>query len=304
MEFALPTAVAALALILLYLRIRLRQQGAGVAGPDASRAERATVVLDVGEVHAEGEVVQRMVREAAARVMAESREVTDVEVRSRDGTLLGRVTSGAKPVPSLDSPLQFLEPHVIRRTPEPPPRGLEDELHPTVTPHFDAKERPAPRRPLADTFDLPGTVRARLADPDDPVELVRAILEASGLQASVVGDMIRTGDEAIIVLSAGAARTFMHDALNHAYLRFRESGGTRGLVVSLGYMDPTDVRKRELLAPELRHVGSEGIQRMADAVAIGADPLAFATAPRVIATTVRQTGGQRGNAHRAHRKAG
>jgi hypothetical protein len=42
-----------------------------------------------------------------------------------------------------------------------------------------------------------------------------------------------------------------------------------------------DVHRREMLAPHVLHAGPDGIQRMADAVAVGADPLRFAVAPAV-----------------------
>ena len=40
-----------------------------------------------------------------------------------------------------------------------------------------------------------------------------------------------------------------------------------------------ETRRREMLDPALLHAGLEGFQRMADAVAVGADPIDFAAAP-------------------------
>lgn len=211
MEFALPTALAALVVLAVYGRVRARPrrtQGAP-ATSGAPPGAHATVVLDVGDVSGEGETLQRIVREAAGRAFADQPRVAEVEVRNRNGVLLGRVTAMTEPF------VPLLTPHIIRPTSDPLPAGIERELHPTVTPHLDAKERPAPSRRFADGFDLPETVRGR--------------------------------------------------------------------------MDPADLGRREFLAPELRHVGARAIQRMADAVSIGADPLAFASAPPVIGTTVTAT---------------
>jgi hypothetical protein len=45
-----------------------------------------------------------------------------------------------------------------------------------------------------------------------------------------------------------------------------------------------DVRRREFLDPALLHSGPEGIQRMADAVSLGGNPMSFAAAPALIAS--------------------
>jgi hypothetical protein len=54
---------------------------------------------------------------------------------------------------------------------------------------FEDTTRPK-RRPLADLLDLPPGVRSRLGDPDDAVEIVRALVEAAGLPVQVQDDVV------------------------------------------------------------------------------------------------------------------
>jgi hypothetical protein len=63
--------------------------------------------------------------------------------------------------------------------------------------------------------------------------------------------------------------------LNAAFLRFQRSGAKRGVMVTAGRLYAHESRRREALAPNLKHTGPKGIQRMADAVAMGANPLDF-----------------------------
>jgi hypothetical protein len=104
----------------------------------------------------------------------------------------------------------------------------------------------------------------------------------------VDGDLLHVGDTAVVVLRPPGP-TVTPEALNHAFLRIQQSGASRGLVVALGYLDVNEVRRREMLAPQVLHVGPEGVQRMADAVALGADPLRFAVAPALAARAERVT---------------
>jgi hypothetical protein len=78
--------------------------------------------------------------------------------------------------------------------------------------------------------------------------------------------------------------------LNHAYRRFIQSGASRGVVLSAGFMQFLDVRRREFLDPALLHSGPEGIQRMADAVALGGNPMNFAAGPALIASSPEGVG--------------
>lgn len=301
MEFALPTALVVLALIVVYRRVRGRsRQPAVETTPATLGLMRPTIVLDLDDPGSGRESVRRLVEEAAARFFARTRDQSEVDVLSRSGRHLGRVTA-KHPSPHVISapPLALLEPHVVRRTPV-PPGGLEDEIHASVTPRFDAHERPAPRRPFADSFDLPAAVRDRLHDADDPIDLLRAILEAGGLRPEVSGDVVRVGDRAIVIVSTRGAPP--SDALTHAYLRFKSSGAATGIVLGLRFMDPGEVGRREAFAPELRHVGTEAIQRMADAVSIGANPLDFAAGAPVVEEG--RAGGSLRRTHGSGRAAG
>jgi hypothetical protein len=88
--------------------------------------------------------------------------------------------------------------------------------------------------------------------------------------------VIHSDEETVVVLPKHLGDHVTHDELNGAYLRLRASGARRGLVVTPGFLDLDDVRRREVPDPAVLHCGPEGIQRMADAVAAGADPLRFA----------------------------
>ncbi|HXF72566.1 MAG TPA: hypothetical protein VNO79_08170 [Actinomycetota bacterium] len=115
-----------------------------------------------------------------------------------------------------------------------------------------------------------------MRNPDDPTDLLRAILEAAGIPHRVDRDLIVAGELAIVVVEPDAGVVVGHDALNHAYLRIAGSGATWGLVIALGYVDPREVERREMAAPHVRHAGPDAVQRMADAAALGADPVRFA----------------------------
>jgi hypothetical protein len=130
---------------------------------------------------------------------------------------------------------------------------------------------------LAEQFNLPPAVRSEIRNADDPVDLVRAILEAGGVSTRIEGDLVIAGDHAVVILGTGHGGCCIpREALNHAYFRVQESGMYRGLVIALGYMNRADIERRESLAPHILHTGSRGIQRMADAVASGANPLGLA----------------------------
>lgn len=88
-----------------------------------------------------------------------------------------------------------------------------------------------------------------------------------------------------MVVASPSGPAVPREALDHAYRQFEASGAAEGLVVTLGLMDHNDVAHRELFAPELRHAGPEGIQRMLDGVALGGNPLRFALAPADLPAT-------------------
>lgn len=226
----------------------------------------ATIRLDVVASDPEAASVQRLVRAATAKVFRTSPDVDEVIVEDRDGTVVARV------------PRQPPDPG-------PPPTRAEGEAHqprahgswhePEFVPSVD-QDAAVGRRALAERLDLPEDVRARVRHPDDAVDLVRAILEAAGRDVDVQGSMVRSGPDVVIVAedaSGGAGA-----ALSQAFLRFRESGARQGIVIHLGYVDPREVARRRALSPQVHHAGTEVLQQMADAVALGGDPVQFALA--------------------------
>lgn len=225
----------------------------------------ATVRLDVTAPDPELPAVRRLVDATAARVLRTSPDVTEVVVEDRAGTELARVP---RRVPS----------------PGPPPTRPEREARPS-RPHGSwqepaavpgvAQDADVGRRPLAERLDLSEPVQERVRRPDDAVDVVRAILEAAGREAVVGGSTVRSGTDLVVVVDGGGDASA---ALSQAFLRFRESGAARGVVVHVGYVDPREVARRRTLAPHLHHAGPEVLQAMADAVALGGDPVEFALA--------------------------
>ncbi|WP_052667195.1 hypothetical protein [Nitriliruptor alkaliphilus] len=230
------------------------------------------IVLDIESSDPDDPAVQRLVQEAAHRVLARDRDLVEVEVVARDGTVLG-VEHRPEPLPAdVELPPALRTPHApARHTPSPVPQS--DPGHP----RYVAEPAPEVRAtPLAERLDLAPAIRSRIADPDRALDVLRAILEASDRPVEVDGDLLVTGDVAVAVVDP---RGDTERALNHAFLRIQGTDVARGMIVRLGYVDPTLTRRREAAAPHVRHVGADAIQRMADAVAAGADPIAFAAGP-------------------------
>jgi hypothetical protein len=238
------------------------------------------VTLEIDDADPGSPAVQRTVHETALGIFRTTPDAYEVVVRARTGIVLGRVSRETSiPREVTVSPV-LREPHA-RRTNVPDVLGglygSEPERRPIRLRHTPGELAPA-HRPLVDQFDLPEVVRAGIRDPDDPIDLVRAILEAAGEHCEIDGDLIRIRGSALAILRASGDVVIGHEALNHAYLRIDRSGAQRGLVIALGFMDPREVKRREMLAPQILHAGPDGIQRMADAVSLGADPLRFAVA--------------------------
>jgi hypothetical protein len=244
---------------------------------------RVVVLLDVERVEPQAPASQRLVREAAARMFRMMPGATEVEVRSAAGVVLGVVPRARTVPPPVLLPDVLVEPHTRRsRTPDPSRHfGPEvSEPRPVVAPVRRGLPLPesSPARPFADRFDLPEKVRARLVHPNDPVGIVRAILDSAGIEVQCEGDLLLADGVAIVVIVPTGV-VVHHELLNHAFIRIERSGAGRGVVIGIGVLDVGEVRRREAAAPHVLHAGPEAIQRMADAVAIGADPLRFAAAP-------------------------
>jgi hypothetical protein len=240
----------------------------------------AAVILEIDDADPASPAVRRLVHETALGIFRTAPDTRTVVVRTRAGTILGRVSRGT-PVPrELTISPTLHEPHVQRAHVPDVLSGLYGS-EPVPKPGRDRPtpgELAPPHRPFMDQFDLPEVVRTGIGDPDDPIDLVRAILEAAGVPCEIDGDLIRVRETALVILRSSGGVVIGHEALNHAYLRVVRSGAQRGLVIALGFLDPREVKRRETLAPQVLHTGPDGVQRMADAVSLGADPLRFAVA--------------------------
>jgi hypothetical protein len=270
--------------------IAFRSSGRSASSPSGSpqtvsSAGVATVTLEVDGGDPTSPAVRRLVHETALGIFRTVPDAREVVVRTPAGTILGRV-SRETPMPRQPTVSPMLhEPH-IRRTHVPDVLGGLYGSEPTPSPDRDRHTPDVlapPHRSLIDQFDLPEIVRTRIGDADDPVDLVRAILEAAAVPCEIDADLIRAGETALVILRTSGDVVIGREALNHAYLRIVRSGAARGLVIALGFIDPREVKRREVLAPQVLHAGPDAIQRMADAVSLGADPLRFASAIPVTA---------------------
>ncbi len=279
MEIVLVTLVVVAALIAAVL---LGRRLGRTPPPPASRPwettepEGAVVVLDLVPDDPSHPSVRRLVEEAAQRPLDADPTVEVVEVRDREHRVLGRVRRPRRRR-DITLPDELYEPHAPRsRTPD--PLGRSSTPHPPPPATAEAVE--VADRPFAARFDLDERVRAALTDPDDPVELVRVLLTLGGHQPEVHGDRIATEEVALVVMSDPGHQ--LDAALARAFLRIQEARVPRGIVIHLSWVNPETLHRRELAAPNVKHVGPEAIQRMADAVTAGADPIAFVLGPAVV----------------------
>lgn len=244
---------------------------------ETTEAEGALVVLDLEPGDPEHPSVQRLVEEAARRPLAADATLEVVEVRDRRHRLLGRVRRQT-PHRDVTLPDQLHEPHPQRsRTPDPLGRGGASHPRPPV--EVDAAG--VADRPFADRFELDERIRTALSSADDPIALVRVLLTLGGHRPEVRGDLVATDDVALVLLPDPGHQ--LDAALSRAFLRIRQARVPRGIVIHLSWVNPGTLHRRELAAPNVRHVGPEAIQRMADAVMAGADPLDFVFGPAVVA---------------------
>lgn len=279
MEILLAVIVAAvlLSIAVAVWRVRPfeRARPAPMRAPEPPRitAPITTLVLDVHGGDPDSPSVQRLARSVALPVFERSDEVEEVVVKDRDGGLVARINRPEPPpVPAEPGEVPYdLQLH---------PRDYEPAHERVIVPPDEEPDEPGRATSFAERLDLPPTVTAELRDPDDPVDVLRAILEVGGRRATTSGHSVLTNDLLLIVV-LGHRGVVTGEDLTHAYLRFDSSRAPRGVAICLGYVDPDELRRRELLAPNLGHAGQDAIQRMADAVALGADPLAFLEGPPV-----------------------
>jgi hypothetical protein len=251
------------------------------------RTVRAT--LEVEGTSARGDALARMMRETADIVFEADPEAAEVEVLSRTGAVLGRILREREPHPPVAIDPALHEPRIRHRP------GPDLSRHPMREEYGEPTDRgdqvPVRRaydqgdgidgapEEFAGSLDLPRAVLERLGDDRDATEVVRAILEAAGHTVGRREGLLVAGDVALCVLQPGHSNVIDDEQLSAAYLRLHESHTSRGFVVCPGVVDLDDIRRRELLAPAVRHIGPEDLQRMADAVVLGGDPLGFTVGP-------------------------
>ncbi|MEX2393253.1 MAG: hypothetical protein WD826_02120 [Actinomycetota bacterium] len=268
----MPELIAGLVLcvilvVAIYVGVRPRRRPspAPAFGPSPVVGGQVSVRLPIDDADPEAPATKRLVHGAAQRAFAVAPTATTVVVCSRKGAELGREEREivSNPRPFVDAPLALRE-----RI----PTHLANGAHAPDYVRF-SEGREERRRPLAEHLDLPPEVNDEIHDPDDPVDVVAAILHAGGIDDVRDGNVIRCGDRAVIVLRSAPWDAVDAAHLNAAYFQFLDSGARSGVVVTPGALHAYELRRREALAPELKHAGMSGIQRMADAVAVGADPL-------------------------------
>lgn len=274
-EFAIVLLVVVLIAAAVYFIVRSRGSGTAAVTAPPGAAEQMEVVLPVDDADPDSPATQRLVAEAADRALTSHPELESVVVVSRGGRELGRLDrQRAAERPFVDVPAALREPRAPRHHGPGEPVESEPPVHAPANVRF--QETPSlQHRTLADRYELPERVRGRIGNPEDPVEIVHAIVEESAQPISVAGNVFRSGDRALIVLHTPLHATVDAATMNAAFLAFQSSGAKRGVVLTAGAFHVQDLRRRQALAPNLLHAGPDGIQRMADAVEMGANPLDF-----------------------------
>jgi hypothetical protein len=276
----LAVAVAAVFVAAVVVFIARRAKDAGPAPRRGSWEEPETggvIVLDLDIQDPDAPTVQRLVEDAGRRALVTHPDLDAVEVRSRSGTVLATVTRTQPVAPEATIPQGLRARQQPRHhAPDPvAPAGATREIR---IPSAEGDVH-VPDRPFADRFVLPDRVRSAVQDPERATDVVAAILEVAGRPVDRQGDVLVSGETALAVVPQ--LPHGIEDALTRAFMHIRDTGAARGVVIRLGYVDPDEIRRREAAAPDVRHVTADAIQRMADAVALGGDPIAFAVGPAV-----------------------
>ena len=277
MGVVLAVAVALVAAVLIGRRLGRTPPPPPARPWETTEPGGAVVVLDLVPTDPDHPSVQRLVEEAAHRPLTSDPTIEVVEVRDREHRVLGRVRR-PEPLREVTLPDQLHEPRP-RPSRTPDPLGRSSTPHPRPSPSAEPVE--VADRPFTERFDLDERIRRAVHDPDDPVDLVRALLSLGGHAPEAHGDLLVAGDVAIVVL--GDPGHSLDAALSRAFLRIQQARTPRGIVIHLAWVNPETLHRRELAAPNVKHVGSEAVQRMADAVMVGADPLGFVLGPAVVA---------------------
>lgn len=231
------------------------------------------ITLDLPAGEADDPAVVRLVREAAGRRFAAFGHIETVEVVRPDGQTLGTVQRSERLRPTSDLPASLHAEHA----PRPHTPSVTGSSGPQRQPlEIDLTELKESDKAFADAFALPDAVRARLNDPGNPTAVVAAVLDVAGVTHRAEPGIVVAGDTALVLIGDGSGHTVTRDDLSSGFLRFESAGVPRGVAICLGYVNPQELHRRELLAPALKHAGPEAIQRMADALALGGNPVAFA----------------------------
>ncbi len=303
METATVTIIAALALLLVlavavtlprrHPRRHPRRRARDVGTPRASALLRPVdgrITLEVPTHDVDDGALRRLATQVAERALEHDPGLTVVEVVDRDGHNVLRLHRTQRPR-TIELPEALHEPHVRpRRGPSPvgdpsggPGRGPSGGHRRSVA--ADGRSsigadggdtathvRPLGPRPAAQRFELPATVRAVIPPDADHVSVLEALLAVAGHPTERDGDLVLLPNLAFIVVHV---RDEPELALSRAYLRLGKTGRAHGVVIRQGYLDPALLARRAHSAPRVIHTDTRALQRMADAVALGLNPLDF-----------------------------
>jgi MYXO-CTERM domain-containing protein len=284
------TVLALLALAVLAVAFARRRR----AAPRSRRTETprpsqtleavdGRITLEVPADDVDDAALRRLATQLAERALDRDPALMVVEVVDLDGHNVLRLHRTQRPR-TIELPEALHEPHVRpRRGPSPVPDGGRGGPRPPTDRDGDptgtgreadttTRVRPLGARPAVDRFALPDAVRARIAPDADHVSVLEAILSVAGHPTSRDGDLVLLPHMAFIVVNV---RDDGERALSRAYLRLERTGRAHGIVIRQGYVDPAVLARRQRSAPDVVYTDTRALQRMADAVALGLNPLDF-----------------------------